>query len=101
MNFTNRDKTYIQRCHKRFTAGVECPGVGTKEFKNVFGGANNVNLALFNGFDTDRNQLVDLHECFAALVLLADLPIIPRLRLLFEITDENGDGELSKVRSKQ
>ena len=55
-------------------------------------------MAMFEGFDTDRNKLVDLHECFAVLVLTAKLPVVTRLRLLFELHDENGDDELSKVR---
>ncbi|GMH98199.1 hypothetical protein TrVE_jg14248 [Triparma verrucosa] len=95
--FVNRDKEYITRCLKRFRAGVECPGVGLKQFRNVFGGNNGITMAMFEGFDTDRNKLVDLHECFAVLVLTAKLPVVTRLRLLFELHDENGDDELSKL----
>ena len=66
----------------------------------VFGGNNGITMAMFEGFDTDRNKLVDLHECFAVLVLTAKLPVVTRLRLLFELHDENGDDELSKVRGE-
>ena len=65
-------------------------------FKNVFGANGGTAEAVFRGFDTDRNGLVDLHECFAVLILMAKMPYVARLRTLFELHDENSDDQLSQ-----
>ncbi len=93
----NRDKNYVTRCLDRYRSSAnDCPGVKFNEFKHIFGGNKGVVIATFTSFDTDRNGLVDVNECFSVLILSASLPPLQRARLLFDLHDENLDQELSK-----
>ena len=96
----NLDRSYLLRSWERYkqyrVSSGTCGAVNPKAFKQVFGGTAGSSLALFKGFDTDRNNLVDAIEVFDTIALCAtDLPLMARVRLIFMFHDENEDENLS------
>ncbi len=94
------DRPYLLRSWDRYkqyrSKSGSCGAVNAKGFKEVFGGTAGGSLALFKGFDTDRNNLVDVLEVFDAIALCAvDLTLMARVRLIFMFHDENCDENLS------
>ena len=83
---------YRQHCHQSGSFGA----IGAKAFKVIFGGSEGATLALFRGFDTDRNSLVDAVEVFDTMAMCSgELGMMARVRLIFMFHDDNQDEELS------
>jgi len=95
--FVDKDRAFIMRCYERYSHdNNKCPGVNQKKFKQIFGGNPVILHAVFHCFDTDRNGLVDVLECFAALVVCSlEMTVMQRTRMIFIFHDANKDGELS------
>ncbi len=96
----NLDRSYIMRSWERYQQYTSSSGssgaVNAKAFKQIFGGTAGSSLALFKGFDTDRNNLVDAVEVFDTMALCAiELNMMARIRLVFMFHDDNSDESMS------
>eukprot|EP00928_Gymnodinium_smaydae_P053682 TRINITY_DN37611_c0_g1_i1.p1 TRINITY_DN37611_c0_g1~~TRINITY_DN37611_c0_g1_i1.p1 ORF type:complete len:276 (+),score=53.31 TRINITY_DN37611_c0_g1_i1:105-830(+) len=86
----------VRSAYEQFNEICPTPVLWEQAFGELLGcfSEESSRAAAFNVIDADQDGLIDAREMFGALAVISDGSLLDRMRLLFEIYDMEGEGQM-------